>query len=342
MIHMEQSLVGNVLSSWAIMPPMAAIRQRPNNPATAEPAKTQIRPQYQQVFLGFSSDGTAVSATMGQRDEHQRVADGGGHDGVGRQEPEVGEADEDRRRERVVGREGQRRRDQRGQTDEQHGHLRPGYTPGRLKELFGSQFVMGPSRTYSRFFSELVDTALHMWAWRSHNPRVRHLIAHYNKCVTNRLMLPFSGRSGSSAIVHHVGRRSGTPYATPVIAHQSEGDVLIPLPYGTDVDWLHNLLAAEHAVVDLEGRSLEVDEPAVVDIDDVIAAFAAVLREDGGSDLWRMERDGGEQQVLLACPEARIYRFNASSLEQVDYEETEHFQVYRSFMLNPSKYLQDN
>jgi SAM-dependent methyltransferase len=45
-----------------------------------------------------------------------------------------------------------------GQTDERHGHLRAGYTPGRLKELFGSQFVMGPSRTYSRFFSELVDT----------------------------------------------------------------------------------------------------------------------------------------------------------------------------------------
>jgi predicted ATPase len=45
--------------------------------------------------------------------------------------------------------------------------------------------------------------------------------------------------------------------------------------------------------------------------------------------------------ILLACPEAGIYRFNASSLEQVDYEETEHFQVYRSFMLNPGRYLQD-
>ena len=30
----------------------------------------------------------------------------------------------------------------------------------------------------------------------------------------------------------------------------------------------------------------------------------SVLREDGGSDLWRMDRDGGEQHVLLACPEA--------------------------------------
>jgi Tol biopolymer transport system component len=29
-----------------------------------------------------------------------------------------------------------------------------------------------------------------------------------------------------------------------------------------------------------------------------------VLREDGGSDLWRMERNGVDQQILLACPEA--------------------------------------
>jgi Tol biopolymer transport system component len=30
----------------------------------------------------------------------------------------------------------------------------------------------------------------------------------------------------------------------------------------------------------------------------------SVLREDGGADLWRMERDGQDQQVLWACPEA--------------------------------------
>ena len=30
----------------------------------------------------------------------------------------------------------------------------------------------------------------------------------------------------------------------------------------------------------------------------------SVLREDGGADLWRMDRDGSEQRLLLACPEA--------------------------------------
>lgn len=47
-----------------------------------------------------------------------------------------------------------------GQTDEKHGHLRPGYTPPRLAELLGDAFVFEHHRTYSRFFSELVDTAI--------------------------------------------------------------------------------------------------------------------------------------------------------------------------------------
>jgi SAM-dependent methyltransferase len=47
-----------------------------------------------------------------------------------------------------------------GQTDEKHGHLRPGYTPERLRELLGGPFEVDRHRTYSRFFSELVDTAI--------------------------------------------------------------------------------------------------------------------------------------------------------------------------------------
>jgi SAM-dependent methyltransferase len=47
-----------------------------------------------------------------------------------------------------------------GQTDEKHGHLRPGYTPQRLREVFGAGFELVEHRTYSRFFSESVDTAL--------------------------------------------------------------------------------------------------------------------------------------------------------------------------------------
>ncbi len=48
-----------------------------------------------------------------------------------------------------------------GQTDEKHGHLRPGYTPERLQELLSTGFALERHRTYSRFFSEAVDAALH-------------------------------------------------------------------------------------------------------------------------------------------------------------------------------------
>jgi len=47
-----------------------------------------------------------------------------------------------------------------GQTDEKHGHLRPGYGVGRLESLFSPSFAVERHRTYSRFFSEAVDTAL--------------------------------------------------------------------------------------------------------------------------------------------------------------------------------------
>ena len=142
----------------------------------------------------------------------------------------------------------------------------------------------------------VAEFAVTVWAWRSRNPRALDLIKHFNKYVLNPVMLRFSGQSGLSAIVHHVGRRSGKPYATPVISHQSHEDVIIPLPYGTEIDWLRNLLAAGRAVVDLEGRSLMVDEPAVVDMDDVIGLLPApmvrTVRFNGARDAVRLRVSG--------------------------------------------------
>lgn len=48
-----------------------------------------------------------------------------------------------------------------GQTDEKHGHVRAGYTLESLSKLLGNRFTLEEHRTYSRFFSELADTAIH-------------------------------------------------------------------------------------------------------------------------------------------------------------------------------------
>jgi SAM-dependent methyltransferase len=50
-----------------------------------------------------------------------------------------------------------------GQTDERHGHVRPGYSEQELREVVRGRFAVTEARTYSRFFSEAIDTAIR-WA----------------------------------------------------------------------------------------------------------------------------------------------------------------------------------
>lgn len=45
-----------------------------------------------------------------------------------------------------------------GLTDEWHGHLRPGYRESELRRLLNGRFAIRAVRTYSRFFSHLIDT----------------------------------------------------------------------------------------------------------------------------------------------------------------------------------------
>lgn len=119
---------------------------------------------------------------------------------------------------------------------------------------------------------QLVETVLMMWAFHSRSPLAMGLLKRYHKYVTNPVMVRFiSGRSAHAALLHHVGRRSGKVYVTPLTAHRSEDTIIVGLPYGTGVDWLRNLQAAGQGVVELDGQSVTVDELEVVPVDRVMA-----------------------------------------------------------------------
>jgi deazaflavin-dependent oxidoreductase (nitroreductase family) len=62
-----------------------------------------------------------------------------------------------------------------------------------------------------------------------------------------------------------VGRKSGRAYRTPVLAFSLESGILTPLPYGTDTDWVLNLLAAGEGELEIFGRRQTVANPRVVD-----------------------------------------------------------------------------
>lgn len=43
--------------------------------------------------------------------------------------------------------------------------------------------------------------------------------------------------------------------------------------------------------------------------------------------------------ILLACPGAHILSFDHMPVQEINYEETEHYKIYKSFMEDPNKYL---
>jgi len=45
--------------------------------------------------------------------------------------------------------------------------------------------------------------------------------------------------------------------------------------------------------------------------------------------------------ILLACPGANIYNFDHSPVQTVAYEDTGHYQLYKSFLSDPKKYLNE-
>jgi 23S rRNA maturation mini-RNase III len=61
-----------------------------------------------------------------------------------------------------------------GQTDEKHGHLRPGYTLTTLEKLLENKFTFVRSKTYSKFFSELIDILVVGFATRVKHGSNRH------------------------------------------------------------------------------------------------------------------------------------------------------------------------
>ena len=68
-----------------------------------------------------------------------------------------------------------------------------------------------------------------------------------------------------AAAIRHTGRKSGKQYSTPVGVERVQDGFIIPLAYGTQVDWLQNVIAAGRATISAKGEIYEVTEPEVID-----------------------------------------------------------------------------
>lgn len=112
---------------------------------------------------------------------------------------------------------------------------------------------------------------------------MRDAIRHFNKHVLNPLMMTVAGRRHwYAAVIYHTGRRSGKAYATPIVAAEIENGFIVPLPYGTHVDWLLNVLATGGATIRDKGTQYAVIAPEIID-----AATALPLVSRPAARTWR-------------------------------------------------------
>lgn len=100
---------------------------------------------------------------------------------------------------------------------------------------------------------------------RRKSPTVRRLVRGFARTVVNPRMLRTAGRPGAqAAVIHHVGRRTGRSYRTPVVAEPTDDGFVIALPYGTTSNWVKNVLATGSATLVDEGVSYRVHHPEIV------------------------------------------------------------------------------
>ncbi|MFP5331939.1 MAG: nitroreductase family deazaflavin-dependent oxidoreductase [Acidimicrobiia bacterium] len=121
--------------------------------------------------------------------------------------------------------------------------------------------------------------ALFMAGIRYKWPVVLNGVRRINRRFMNPRQMRSAGTPGAYAgIIHHVGRRSGREYQTPVGIVPADGGVAIVLPYGTRPDWVKNVMAAGKAEITHEGRRFPVTDPQVVPVESSGAAFTTADR----------------------------------------------------------------
>ncbi len=110
---------------------------------------------------------------------------------------------------------------------------------------------------------------------RTKNPSVLGGIRRMNRAFWNPRAMETAGTPGAYAsIVRHVGRTTGRAYETPVGAVATDDGFVIALPYGSQADWLKNVLASGSAEIVDEGVTYEVDRPEVIESEEAATHFS--------------------------------------------------------------------
>ncbi len=124
--------------------------------------------------------------------------------------------------------------------------------------------------------------------------RIRFLRPFTTK-IFNRLSIHFAGWMPSFAILTHSGRKSGRTLRTPINVFRRGDHYVFALTYGSDVQWLKNIMAAGECWMRTRGRDIHLVEPELI-VDPELRLMPRPVRLIGRfnrvTELLRMRADG--------------------------------------------------
>jgi deazaflavin-dependent oxidoreductase (nitroreductase family) len=83
----------------------------------------------------------------------------------------------------------------------------------------------------------------------------------YTTRFFNPISRRFAGHLPGFAILVYLGRRSGRTYRTPMNVFRHGNEYVFALTYGSDVQWVKNILAAGDCELVSMGRTVRLTEP---------------------------------------------------------------------------------
>jgi deazaflavin-dependent oxidoreductase (nitroreductase family) len=102
-------------------------------------------------------------------------------------------------------------------------------------------------------------------------------------------------------LVVHRGRRSGREYRTPVMAFPGDDVYVIPLAFGSERDWVRNVIAAGGCTLMRRGRAIALTSPSVVELRVGLPLLprvgTPVLRLLGVTEFLQLQRDATPGQL---------------------------------------------
>ena len=89
-------------------------------------------------------------------------------------------------------------------------------------------------------------------------------LARFNRKVTNPILGHMAWWMPGFAVLTHIGRRTGVAHRSPVNLFRHGDDYVFACTYGTDAQWVRNVLAAGRCSVRTRGHDVELTDPHLV------------------------------------------------------------------------------